>query len=392
MALTEPQGPGLAGRPGPGRDWTEDAQLQEYTRAANPVGRTTPLIPLAQFPASLHRAAPTGVVPLDLSGPLGLDDGPATSPALLASFATVRAGEHLATAPTATSELYVVMSGAGTTTLDDDGDAVAWGAGDVFALPGGSHATHRATEDATLYWVTDEPLLRYLGVVPAGPRFRPTLWSAARSQAELARVAAEPAAERRNRVSVLLGGAPHRQTLTATHVLWAMVGLLPVDAVQKAHRHQSVALDLILDCAPGCYTLVGAPARRGRRHRRGHPGGLGAGRGVRHPAGLVALAPQRVRRRGPPAAGAGRRAAHPPAEPRHPLLLTWEDRPVDDRTVARGIAVGRVGFGLLLLLAPRLLVRRTGSGQEPPPPYVWWLRAFGIRDAVLGAGTLAAPG
>jgi hypothetical protein len=23
-------------------------------------------------------------------------------------------------------------------------------------------------------------------------------------------------------------------------------------------------------------------------------------------------------------------------------------------------------------------------------PYVWWLRAFGIRDAVLGAGTLMA--
>ena len=36
-----------------------------------------------------------------------------------------------------------------------------------------------------------------------------------------------------------------------------MVGLLPVDAVQKPHRHQSVALDLILDCRPGCYTLVG---------------------------------------------------------------------------------------------------------------------------------------
>jgi gentisate 1,2-dioxygenase len=36
-----------------------------------------------------------------------------------------------------------------------------------------------------------------------------------------------------------------------------MVGLLPVGAVQKPHRHQSVALDLILDCRPGCYTLVG---------------------------------------------------------------------------------------------------------------------------------------
>lgn len=63
---------------------------------------------------------------------------------------------------------------------------------------------------------------------------------------------------------------------------------------------------------------------------------------------------------------------------------------MDDRTTARGVAVGRVGFGLLMLVAPRLLTRRSGNRQDPPVPYVWWLRAFGIRDAVLGAGTLMA--
>lgn len=63
---------------------------------------------------------------------------------------------------------------------------------------------------------------------------------------------------------------------------------------------------------------------------------------------------------------------------------------MDDRTVARSVALGRAGFGLLLLVAPRLLTRRTGSRQDPPTPYIWWLRAFGIRDAVLGTGTLLA--
>ena len=63
---------------------------------------------------------------------------------------------------------------------------------------------------------------------------------------------------------------------------------------------------------------------------------------------------------------------------------------MDDRSLARGIAAGRLGFGLILLVAPRVLVRRSGNRQDPPPPYVWWLRAFGTRDAVLGAGTLAA--
>ena len=47
------------------------------------------------------------------------------------------------------------------------------------------------------------------------------------------------------------------RTLTITHVLWAMYGVVPAGAVQRPHRHQSVALDLIIDAPDGCYTLVG---------------------------------------------------------------------------------------------------------------------------------------
>jgi gentisate 1,2-dioxygenase len=36
-----------------------------------------------------------------------------------------------------------------------------------------------------------------------------------------------------------------------------MYGIIADGTVQKPHRHQSVALDLILDCQPGCYTLIG---------------------------------------------------------------------------------------------------------------------------------------
>jgi gentisate 1,2-dioxygenase len=43
-----------------------------------------------------------------------------------------------------------------------------------------------------------------------------------------------------------------------------MYGLLPKDAVQKPHRHQSVAVDLAIDCEPGCYTLIGTRAGDGR--------------------------------------------------------------------------------------------------------------------------------
>jgi gentisate 1,2-dioxygenase len=237
-------------------DWTGDARYFEYSRAANPVGSGhIPPVAMEHLPAARHREVRTGVVPFDLSGPLAVEGGPATSPALLASFVRIAPGEEVRTAPVATSELYHVVSGSGTSTVD--GRTVAWGAGDFLVLPSGCATAHRAESDATLYWVTDEPLLRYLGVTPSVRRFEPTHFPAERVRAELAEIEAAPHAADRNRLAVLLNTAPNSLTQTVTHVLWAMFGTLPAGAVQRPHRHQSVALDLVGDCRPGCYTLVG---------------------------------------------------------------------------------------------------------------------------------------
>ena len=237
-------------------DWTGDARYFEYTRAANPVGSGhIPALPLERFGADRHREIRTGVVPFDLSGALDIEQGPATSPALLASFVRIAPGEEVATAPVATSELYHVISGSGVSTVA--GRELAWADGDFFVLPAGCSTIHRATADATLYWVTDEPLLRYLGVAPTEPRFEITLFPAEQVRRELAAIEASPHATDRNRLAVLLNTAPNQLTQTVTHVLWAMYGKLPVDTVQRPHRHQSVALDLVGDCQPGCYSLVG---------------------------------------------------------------------------------------------------------------------------------------
>ncbi|MDD1609627.1 MAG: cupin, partial [Methylococcaceae bacterium] len=88
-------------------------------------------------------------------------------------------------------------------------------------------------------------------------RFNPTLYTSENSLRELDKVRQEANRVNRNRISVLLANKAMDQTLTVTHTLWAMLGILPKNAVQLPHRHQSVALDLILDCDAGCYTLVG---------------------------------------------------------------------------------------------------------------------------------------
>jgi gentisate 1,2-dioxygenase len=234
---------------------TRDGLYYEYSRAADPIGLgAIPPVPYAEFPATLHEHGPTRVIPLDLSRQLGCP-GPATSPSLCANFLHIRPGESIRVQPNASSQIYFVMRGRGRTRFD--GKEFPWGPGDFVTLPAADAAVHQASEDSALYWVHDEPMLRYLGARAGSPTFRPTLYRAKEARAELARAEADPEARRRSRISVLLANRACNQTLTVTPTLWAMLGVLQADDVQVPHRHQSVALDLIIDCQPGCYTLVG---------------------------------------------------------------------------------------------------------------------------------------
>ncbi len=234
---------------------TRDVRIFEYSTAADPISSgATPPIPHAEFPSSLHEGGASRIIPLDL-GPKLKRQGPLTSPGLCANFVRIEAGETVATRPNASSELYYVLRGAGRTRFE--GREIPWTRGDILTLPSGGGATHDADEDSAFYWVHDEPLLRYLGARAAEPTFAPTLFRAEDTLAELAKAASDPEAANRSRISVLLANRTCDQTLTATPVLWAMLGILPIGAVQLPHRHQSVALDLIIDCKPGCYTLVG---------------------------------------------------------------------------------------------------------------------------------------
>jgi gentisate 1,2-dioxygenase len=249
---------------------TAAADIHDYRRASNPLASgAVPPIPGGRFPARLHQTGPAGIVPLDLAGSLQCP-GPATTPGLCSNFVRIPAGESVATTANATSQLFFVMRGRGRTQLAGQGGAaiesaadisweagIPWEAGDLFTLPAGSPARHEATADAALYWVHDEPLLRYLGVEATQRRFAPTLHRARAMQDLLAEIAADPASQAASRLSVLLGNAAFPDTQTVSHVLWAMFGLLPPRTVQAPHRHQSVAVDLVVDAPPGCYTLVG---------------------------------------------------------------------------------------------------------------------------------------
>ena len=247
---TEAQAPEKARRP-----YTRDAEFFEYSKAANPIGADlTPLIPFHFFPASLYADGPSRCVPLDLSTDLKCE-GPATGPGLCANFVRLLDGEQLTLDPNATSLVFYAIRGGGC--AEAGGDVLAWHAGDFFTMPGSQATRLVASSDAALYYVNDAPLLTYLGVNVAGKRFAPTLYTAERANQELQHALDDPNAANRSRISVLLGNANFPRTRTVTHVLWAMYGIITPGTMQKPHRHQSIALDFIVDCDPGCYSLVG---------------------------------------------------------------------------------------------------------------------------------------
>ncbi len=234
---------------------TEAARYFEYSKAANPIRSSlTPQVPFHFFPRSLYSDGPTRVIPLDLSCALKCD-GPATGPTLCANFIRILGDEAISLNPNSTSLVFYVIRGQGRADIGDT--MLEWGAGDFFTAPGSIATRLTAEDDAELYYVNDEPLLTYLGAKVSKPRFEPTLYPAARANHELRLVADDPAASDRSRVSVLLANSEFPLTRTVTHVLWAMYGLVIAGSEQKPHRHQSIALDFIVDCDPGCFSLVG---------------------------------------------------------------------------------------------------------------------------------------
>ena len=254
-------------------DWTGDATFYEYSAAADPIGSgAISGVPIRRFSPRMHDGGSSRIIPLDLSGELGVSY-PATSPGLLASFVILRPGEDVSTEPDATSELYYCLRGRGSSEFQRVGafeapraGRIDWRRGDFVTLPAGCTTVHAAATDpapgepaeALLYRVTDAPLLHYLGVKPWGARFAPTRFDGEVALARLAEVERHPDASTRNRISILLGNTAAPRTMTVTHTLWAMLGVLPTGRVQRPHRHQSVALDLITSCEPGCYSLIGS--------------------------------------------------------------------------------------------------------------------------------------
>jgi gentisate 1,2-dioxygenase len=231
------------------QQWQRHAQFKEYMSAVNP---PMPKIEVNFFDNTLHEQGATRVIPFDLSAQLETAY-PASTPNLMANFIRILDGTSLRTDAQATSHMFYVIKGCGRTQMQNG--TIEWKEGDLFTLPAVPDALHSASCDSALYWVHDQPLLDYLGVMPKQQHFEPVLYTKDVLDNELAKVRAEGTG--RNRTGVLLSNPNFPLTMTLTHTLWSLYNALPAGIAQKPHRHNSIAVDYVVSAGPDTYTLIG---------------------------------------------------------------------------------------------------------------------------------------
>ena len=239
-------------------------RIYEYTSAANPEMKKIPILFLESY---LYEEGETKIIPFDNCNYLDLNY-PATSPSLLFSFLKIKERDKLTTDSVSTSQLFYVIKGSGYSMIygkEGNRQSIDWKEGDIFVIPyldsGEINMKHTAISESSLLWVTDEPLLNYLGVKPSIAKFNITYFSKEKLWSSLMDIREKNEGLDLNRLGILLGNEfTENSTKTITHTLWSLINILPPYVNQRPHRHNSVALDFCIFAnneSGGIYTLMG---------------------------------------------------------------------------------------------------------------------------------------
>jgi gentisate 1,2-dioxygenase len=221
-----------------------------------------PPVPAGVFPYDAVRARQSrasGFVLCDQSGAFAAPFA-ATTPLMLARYAFIAASEMLAAEFAASGSIWYVIAGAGRATIAGDEPAFDWSAGDVFLAPGGARiALEAGAQGAVLWVVTNEPQLAFEGLRPAEPADRgidAVHYPAAEIARQLARVIALPRDDTTAGCALIFSSERAESSRNIMPSLTLSLNTVPAGEHQRAHRHNSAAVTLILR-GSRCYSLVG---------------------------------------------------------------------------------------------------------------------------------------
>ncbi len=223
----------------------------EYTSAANP---DLPKIPIKQYSLALLKEN-YGWIPFDLSDVLNIPY-PATGPSVLAGYLHLKGNTPFSFEPHACAMFCYVIEGEGRCTLGNE--MLSLNQGDVLSLPGNRAIEFQANNtNLIIYAVNDSPLLHRLHATPTKQAFAPQHYRAAAIKKEMAKIDAEAGAHDRNRDGLIYGNNKVTLGRGMSPTIWAATILVPAGEEAMPHRHNSIAVDIVLECSVGAFSRLG---------------------------------------------------------------------------------------------------------------------------------------
>ena len=259
-ALSEPKS--IAGLPPQhARNPATEAQARaRYFNTGNAFNVILPDVPNAVFadePArALSEATETGFIDCDASNVMQCAF-PATSPLLLARYARIRGGESLSCDFNASGIVHHVIAGSGTSEVA--GERIAWSPGDVFVTPGGSELVHTAGDEAAVLWVVgNDPQLNFENLRAPAPGDAPTKivhYPSDEIDRQIELIYNVGRGDEIAGSALIFSSDMQQESRNVLPTLTLAMNSLPAGAVQRPHRHNSVAVSLVIR-GDKCFSMI----------------------------------------------------------------------------------------------------------------------------------------
>jgi gentisate 1,2-dioxygenase len=247
----------------PATPTSDAARRARFFNSGNAFNVKLPAVPARRFDAVLDAAlaAPdiTAILDCDQSEALGCAF-PATTPLMLARYVTISGGDTLNPDFNAAGTIWYVLRGNGI--VQAGRDDFAWSEGDVLLLPG-QGAMLQAGTDALLWAVDNAPLLALDTAKPATPA-RAVHYPAAEIARQLDILAGTATNAATSGLALIFSGYGLEETRNILPSLTLSLNTLPPGEAQRAHRHNSAAVTLIVQ-GQDCHSTVDGEIRAWRQ-------------------------------------------------------------------------------------------------------------------------------
>ena len=182
---------------------------------------------------------------------------PATTPFILARYARINDGDVLEAQFNTAGSIWYVITGKGETTFGDQ--SISWEAGDLFALPGCAEAKIKATGTESVIWVvTNEPQMAFENTRPAvmeETTIDAVHYRADEIERQIDLLYEVGQSAGTAGIALIFSSKKQQERRNITPTMTLAMNTLPPHDSQRGHRHNSVAVTLVVQ-GEDCYSIV----------------------------------------------------------------------------------------------------------------------------------------